>query len=108
MLEGDIRRYAWKVTDAQRCGFDGLKMATVGPRGVVWERPEPPEGVRKFYFELASLYRPWCAPKTAERAPNAAGDQRDHPKEVGAGEGGGGRRRGGGGVRWEVEAAEAN
>ena len=83
-------------------------MATVGPRRVVWERPEPPEGVRKFYFELASLHWPWCAPKTAERARDAAGDQRDPPKEVGAGEGGGGRRRGGGDAHSLAEAAEAN
>ena len=33
-----------------------FSMATVGPRRVVWELPEPPEGVRKFYFELTTLY----------------------------------------------------
>ena len=81
-------------------------MATVGPRRV--ELPEPPERVRKIYFELASLHWPWCAPKTAERARDAAGDQRGVFWEVGAGEGGGGRRRGGGDAHSLVEAADAN
>ena len=64
--------------------------------------------MRKIDFELPTLHWPWCAPKTAERTRDAADDQRDHPKEGGAGEGGGGRRRGGGGVGWKAEAVEAN
>ena len=83
-------------------------MATVGPRRVVWERLEPPEGVRKIYFELTTLHWPWCAPKTAERARHAAGDQRGVFWEVGAGEGGGGRRRDDEGAHSLAEAAEAN
>ena len=35
-----------------------LRVATVGPRRVEWELPGPPEPVRKFYFELATLYWP--------------------------------------------------
>ena len=83
------------------------RVACYGPRAV-FELPGPLFLVRKINFELPTLHWPWCAPKTAERARHAAGDQRDHPKEGGAGEGGGGRRRGGGGARSLAEAAEAN
>ena len=81
--------------------------ACYGPRAV-FELPGPLFLVRKINFELPTLHWPWCAPKTAERARHAAGDQRGVFWEVGAGEGGGGRRRGGGGAHSLAEAAEAN
>jgi hypothetical protein len=81
--------------------------ACYGPRAV-FELPGPLFLVRKINFELTTLHWPWCAPKTAQSAPNAAGDQRGVFWEVGAGEGGGGRRRGGGGAHSLAEAAEAN
>ena len=90
-----------------RCFVCFVRSACYGPRPLL-ELPGPLFLVRKINFELPTLHWPWCAPKTAERARHAAGDQRGVFWEVGAGEGGGGRRRGGGGVRWEAEAAEAN